>query len=235
MSSGILIRHRCREGQKEAHRPRGRCRSDGPSRRDRAVASAERHFRGEVLLGLAANAIAWAGAGRGSSLTLELTREGFLPEFSRRSRDWRKLQYAVLAAAAVRSGLSRICSTRSPGRRPTISGSTRSWLRSCTYIRGLPAGLSDQFPARLSNGRARPVGTADWSRALAADLPERSPPASLADLSAGQLVPQRRGQVAAAPARRLRISTTVTRPGRPSPRPFQDRLGRRWRSRLVAM
>jgi len=35
---------------------------------------------------------------------LEGTRERFLPEFSRRGRDRRKLQYAVLAAAALHGG-----------------------------------------------------------------------------------------------------------------------------------
>jgi hypothetical protein len=61
-------------------------------------------FPGEVFLGLAADALAWAGASRASPLALEETRERFLPEFSRRGRDRRKLQYAVLAAAAVHGG-----------------------------------------------------------------------------------------------------------------------------------
>ncbi len=61
-------------------------------------------FPGEVFLGPAADALAWAGASPASPLALEGTRERFLPEFSRRGRDRRKLQYAVLAAAAVRGG-----------------------------------------------------------------------------------------------------------------------------------
>lgn len=61
-------------------------------------------FPGEVFLGLAADALAWADVSRAVPLPLEGTRERFLPEFSRRGRDRRKLQYAVLAAAAVHGG-----------------------------------------------------------------------------------------------------------------------------------
>ena len=61
-------------------------------------------FPGQVFLRLAADALAWAAASRAEPLPLEGTRERFLPEFSRRGRDRRKLQYAVLAAAALRGG-----------------------------------------------------------------------------------------------------------------------------------
>jgi hypothetical protein len=61
-------------------------------------------FPGEVFLRLAADALAWAAASRAEPLPLEGTRERFLPEFSRRGRDRRKLQYAVLAAAALHGG-----------------------------------------------------------------------------------------------------------------------------------
>jgi len=61
-------------------------------------------FPGEVFLGLAADALAWCGASRAEPMALEGLRERFLPDFSGRGRDRRKLQFAVLAAAAVRGG-----------------------------------------------------------------------------------------------------------------------------------
>jgi hypothetical protein len=61
-------------------------------------------FPGEVFLNLAADALEWCGASRAEPLPLEALRERFLPE--RTFRGWQnaKLQYAVLAAAAVRGG-----------------------------------------------------------------------------------------------------------------------------------
>ncbi len=61
-------------------------------------------FPGEVFLRLAADALAWSGASPARPLPLEGIREKFLPEFGGRGRDRRKLQYAVLAAAALRGG-----------------------------------------------------------------------------------------------------------------------------------
>jgi hypothetical protein len=61
-------------------------------------------FPGEVFLRLAADALAWAGASRADPMLLESTGERFLPEYSPRGRDRRKLQYAVLAAAALHGG-----------------------------------------------------------------------------------------------------------------------------------
>jgi hypothetical protein len=61
-------------------------------------------FPGEVFLRLAADALAWSGVRPADPLPLEGMRERFLPEFSGRSRDRRKLQYAVLAAAALHGG-----------------------------------------------------------------------------------------------------------------------------------
>lgn len=61
-------------------------------------------FPGEVFLRLAAAALAWSGATQADPLPLEGTLEQFLPEFTGRGRDRRKLQYAVLAAAALRGG-----------------------------------------------------------------------------------------------------------------------------------
>ena len=61
-------------------------------------------FPGEVFLGLAADALAWCGASRAQPLPLEGLRERFLPECAFRGRQNAKLQYAVLAAAAVHGG-----------------------------------------------------------------------------------------------------------------------------------
>ena len=61
-------------------------------------------FPGEVFLRLAADALAWCGASPAEPLPMEGIRERFLPEFPRRGRDRRKLQYAVLAAAAMNGG-----------------------------------------------------------------------------------------------------------------------------------
>jgi hypothetical protein len=61
-------------------------------------------FPGEIFLGLAADALAWCGASRTEQLPLEGLQERFLPEYSGRGRDRRKLQYAVLAAAALHGG-----------------------------------------------------------------------------------------------------------------------------------
>jgi hypothetical protein len=59
---------------------------------------------GEVFLRLAADALDWCGASRPDPLPLEGLRERFLPECTFRGRQNKKLQYAVLAAAALRGG-----------------------------------------------------------------------------------------------------------------------------------
>jgi hypothetical protein len=61
-------------------------------------------FPGEVFLRLAADALAWCGANRAEPLPLEGLRERFLPECAFRGRQNARLQYAVLAAAAVHGG-----------------------------------------------------------------------------------------------------------------------------------
>jgi hypothetical protein len=61
-------------------------------------------FPGEVFLRLAADALEWCGASRADPLPLEGLRERFLPEATFRGRQNAKLQYAVLAAAAVHGG-----------------------------------------------------------------------------------------------------------------------------------
>ncbi len=61
-------------------------------------------FPGEVFLHLAADALEWCGASRAKPLPLEGLRERFLPEAAFRGRQNAKLQYAVLAAAAIHGG-----------------------------------------------------------------------------------------------------------------------------------
>jgi hypothetical protein len=61
-------------------------------------------FPGEVFLRLAADALEWCGASRADPLPLEGLRERFLPEATFRGRQNARLQYAVLAAAAVHGG-----------------------------------------------------------------------------------------------------------------------------------
>ena len=61
-------------------------------------------FPGEVFLRLAADALDWCGASRAHPLPLEGLRERFLPECTFRGRHNTKLQYAVLAAAALDGG-----------------------------------------------------------------------------------------------------------------------------------
>ena len=61
-------------------------------------------FPGEVFLHLAADALDWCGASRAGPLPLEGLRERFLPERTFHGRQNNKLQYAVLAAAALHGG-----------------------------------------------------------------------------------------------------------------------------------
>ncbi|MGH3272934.1 MAG: hypothetical protein ACRDNZ_01230, partial [Streptosporangiaceae bacterium] len=61
-------------------------------------------FPGEVFLGVAADALDWCRASRADPLPLEGLRERFLPEATLRGRQNAKLQYAVLAVAALRGG-----------------------------------------------------------------------------------------------------------------------------------
>ena len=82
--------------------------------------------------------------------------ERFLPECTFRGRQNTKFQYAVLAAAALHGGPNRTCSMRSPGGRPTTSGSTPCSRRSPT---------SAPPPAGRASRGARHART--WPRAPA--------------------------------------------------------------------
>ncbi len=59
---------------------------------------------GEVFLRVAADALDWCAASREEPLSLEGIQDRFLPECTFRGRDKHKLQFAVLAAAALRGG-----------------------------------------------------------------------------------------------------------------------------------
>ncbi len=61
-------------------------------------------FPGEVFLRLAADALGWCGASRADPVPLEGMRERFLAGCSFRGRERSRLQYAVLAAAAISGG-----------------------------------------------------------------------------------------------------------------------------------
>src|SRR4029077_17151916 len=61
-------------------------------------------FPGEGFLLVAADALDWCGATRADPMPLEGLRELFLPETAFRGRENSKLQYAVLAAAALHGG-----------------------------------------------------------------------------------------------------------------------------------
>jgi hypothetical protein len=61
-------------------------------------------FPGEVFLNVAADVLDWCGASRSDPLTLEGIRERWLPECAFRGRQSKKLQFAILAASALRGG-----------------------------------------------------------------------------------------------------------------------------------
>jgi hypothetical protein len=62
-------------------------------------------FPGEVLLRLAADALDWAGIDQAHPIDLAGMRERLLPEASVTGRDRRKLQFAILTAAAQHGGV----------------------------------------------------------------------------------------------------------------------------------
>jgi hypothetical protein len=61
-------------------------------------------FPGEVFLHVAADALDWCRASRADPLAMEGMQERFLPECAFRGRQNKKLQFAILAAAALRGG-----------------------------------------------------------------------------------------------------------------------------------
>jgi hypothetical protein len=61
-------------------------------------------FPGEVFLHVAADALDWCGASRADPLALEGMRERFLPDCALGGRQNKRLQFAILAAAALHGG-----------------------------------------------------------------------------------------------------------------------------------
>jgi hypothetical protein len=61
-------------------------------------------FPGEVFLNVAVDVLDRCGASRSDPLALEGMRERLLPECAFRGRQVKKLQFAILAAAALRGG-----------------------------------------------------------------------------------------------------------------------------------
>lgn len=61
-------------------------------------------FPGEIFLRVAADALGWSGASRAEPVSLEGMRERFLAGCAFRGRERRKLQYSILAAAAISGG-----------------------------------------------------------------------------------------------------------------------------------
>jgi hypothetical protein len=61
-------------------------------------------FPGEVFLRVAVDVLDWCEASRADPLPMEGIRERFLPECAFRGRQNKKLQFAILAAAALRGG-----------------------------------------------------------------------------------------------------------------------------------
>lgn len=113
-SSALPSWYACQEAASlRGHRDRPSCLLDGLARDadifDLVSELAPLHLRdntfpGEVSLHLAADAPDWCGASRADPLPLEVLRERFLPECTFRGRQNHKVQYAMLAAAALHGG-----------------------------------------------------------------------------------------------------------------------------------
>jgi hypothetical protein len=113
-------------------------------------------FPGEVLLQVAADALEWCGASRTDPLALEAVGERFLPECAFRGRQNRKLQFAVLAVAALRGGAE-----------PDLLDEVAWWQTDgCALVRSGVSHMTGQ--ARLPGGGAPGRAVASGSTAPAA-------------------------------------------------------------------
>jgi hypothetical protein len=123
-------------------------------------------FPGEVFLRLASDALDWCGASREQPLTLKETRSGSCPlrlprpaKQSSSTPSWPRQPSAA--------GPSPTSSTRSPGGRPTTSGSTPCTQRSPTSA---PPPITMEFPP-ARHARSSPSARAHhpidpWSHSL---------------------------------------------------------------------
>ena len=112
-------------------------------------------FPGEIFLRLAADALDWCGASREQPLTLEGIRERYLPECTVRGRQNKKLQYAILAAAALHGGAE-----------PDLLDEVASWqtddfwqyalFAAVAYIRAAASRASVPVPQACRNLAQRP-------------------------------------------------------------------------------
>ena len=116
-------------------------------------------FPGEVLLQVAADALEWCGASRADPLALERMPERFLPECAFRGRENKKLQFTVLAAAALRGGAE-----------PDLLGEVTWWQTDDFWQYALWAAVA-YIRAAASRAACRCAGYArNWLSA-----PDRSP------------------------------------------------------------
>jgi hypothetical protein len=108
-------------------------------------------FPGEVLLQVAADALEWCGATRAQPLALEGMPEQFLPECAFRGRENKKLQFAVLVAAALRGGAD-----------PDLLGEVAWWQTDDFWQYALYAAVA-YIRAAASRPACRPGGCArNW-------------------------------------------------------------------------
>jgi hypothetical protein len=133
-------------------------------------------FPGEVFLSLAADALEWCGASRAEPLPLEGLRERFLSETAFRGRQNAKLQYAVLAAAAVRGGaepdlLDEVASWQTDDFWQYAMYAAVAYIRGAASRAGVPgaAGMSGPRRAARPPGAIARLRTALW-RLLATTL-----------------------------------------------------------------
>ena len=117
-------------------------------------------FPGEIFLRLAADALDWCGASREQPLTLEGIRERYLPECTVRGRQNKKLQYAILAAAALHGGaepdlLDEVAWWQTDDFWQYALYAAIAYIRAAANRAGVPARLACQ---ELTRRPARPPG-----------------------------------------------------------------------------